>query len=101
MWPLNLDHTLQRDTVLQIIIRMCALICLKRYIQILAHLIVAIHKLHNIINENPKVTGEFLMHASRKNLSTLKNQLLNPEKDYKSPNVDLSQCGNFMNRIQI
>ena len=71
-WPLNAGHTLQRDTVPQIITRMCVLLCYRRYIQILPRLIVDIHELHNIIsNENLKITDkEFLMHANRKNLST-------------------------------
>lgn len=51
-WPQNPDRTLQRDIVLQIIVRMCVLICYRRHMQILAHLI---NDTHNIIpNENPK-----------------------------------------------
>lgn len=71
-WPQNSDHTLQRDIILQII-RMCVLICYRRHIQILAHLINNIHELNNMVsNENLKVTEkEFLMHVNKKNLSTL------------------------------
>ena len=85
-WPLNTVQTLQRDTVPQIIIRMCVLICYKRYIQILAPLIVDICELHNVVsNENLKITDmEILMHAKRKNLLTLKSAFEPLERLHKA-----------------
>lgn len=73
-WPQNPDHTLQRDIPGQIITRICVLICYRKYIQILTHLINDIHGQHNIISdENLKVTDkEFPMHAKRKTCQLFK-----------------------------